>query len=340
MAKSAYEYVKLFEVDDRLPLCTWTVIRIDGHDFYHFTRAHSFEHPNDIRALRLMNDCAAAVMSEWPDIVISYGVSDEYSFVLHPNSSAYDRRRSKLISLVVSRFTAEYSRRWPQHFDNIPLRILPTFDARTVSYPTDKHIKDYLRWRQVDCHINNLYNTTYWALRQQANITAEQAHAALDKTNSAQKNEMLFSQFGINYNNQPAMYRKGSILIRNNYLATQTMTAEATPTTDTAIVTASSHSSSLPTASPASSSDPNSGTDNVNGISDADSKGARRRRTVICIHEDLIDDSFYTERHVGIIPHIEMGKAALKATKSLKRQQYKLSHTSEEDSHNPTLSNG
>jgi ligand-binding sensor domain-containing protein len=33
-----------------------------------------------------------------------------------------------------------------------------------VAYPSDLHIKDYLRWRQVDCHINNLHNTCFWKL--------------------------------------------------------------------------------------------------------------------------------------------------------------------------------
>ena len=33
-------------------------------------------------------------------------------------------------------------------------------------------------------------------------------------TFSKDKNEILFSQFGINYNTLPAMFRKGSILVR------------------------------------------------------------------------------------------------------------------------------
>ncbi len=33
-------------------------------------------------------------------------------------------------------------------------------------------------------------------------------------TSSEQKNELLFSQFHVNYNNEPAIFRKGSILFR------------------------------------------------------------------------------------------------------------------------------
>lgn len=34
-------------------------------------------------------------------------------------------------------------------------------------------------------------------------------------TFSADKNEILFSRFGINYNNEPEMYRKGSVVYRD-----------------------------------------------------------------------------------------------------------------------------
>jgi tRNA(His) 5'-end guanylyltransferase len=33
-------------------------------------------------------------------------------------------------------------------------------------------------------------------------------------TVSSDKNEILFSTYGINYNNEPAMYRKGSVVFR------------------------------------------------------------------------------------------------------------------------------
>jgi len=45
---------------------------------YRFSSKYAFEKPNDRRALDLMNAAAKAVMSELPDIVIAYGISDEY----------------------------------------------------------------------------------------------------------------------------------------------------------------------------------------------------------------------------------------------------------------------
>lgn len=66
---------------------------------------------------------------------------------------------------------------------------------------------------QADTHINNQYNTCFWALRQQGGMTAREAQAALQGTQTAFKNELLFSRFGINYNDLPARFRKGSIIV-------------------------------------------------------------------------------------------------------------------------------
>jgi len=85
-------------------------------------------------------------------------------------------------------------------------------------------------------HINNLYNTTFWALIQQGGMGNTEAEQMLkvcasiiwtskgnisDTTQSPQgtlaadKNEILFSKFSINYNNEPEMYKKGSVVFRD-----------------------------------------------------------------------------------------------------------------------------
>jgi tRNA(His) guanylyltransferase len=149
MAKSKYEYVKNFEVTETvLPQC-WIVVRIDGKGFTKFADTHAFEKPNDTRALELMDSAALAVVREFPDITIAYGESDEYSFVFPKACKLYKRRVSKLCSLVVSLFSATYVREWPVHFHGTPLQQTPYFDARVVSYPNDKVLRDYLAWRQV-----------------------------------------------------------------------------------------------------------------------------------------------------------------------------------------------
>ena len=97
---------------------------------------------------------------------------------------------------MVSTFTAHYVFAWSRYFQHAPLTApLPSFDGRAVCYPSDVNLRNYLSWRQVDCkctgrapdfplltnlgHINNLYNTTFWALIQQGGLDHQQATEAL-----------------------------------------------------------------------------------------------------------------------------------------------------------------
>lgn len=78
------------------------------------------------------------------------------------------------------------------------MRYPPSFDGRIVLYPDARSVRDYFAWRQVDsespllcplklshpfvsrkAHVNNLYNTVFWALVQQGGKSTTEAHAAL-----------------------------------------------------------------------------------------------------------------------------------------------------------------
>lgn len=216
MANSKFEYVKQFEQPDILLPNTWIVVRVDGRGFTKFANKHSFAKPNDRRALDVMNAAAKAVVTELPDITIAYGVSDEYSFVFHKTSTLFERRASKLVSTIVSTFTAYYIYSWSTYFPDSPLAPpLPSFDGRAVCYPSVQNLRDYMSWRQVDCHINNLYNTTFWALIQLGGMDGKEAEKELARTLAADKNEILFKRFNINYNNEPEIYKKGSVIFRD-----------------------------------------------------------------------------------------------------------------------------
>nr|CAG4649565.1 EOG090X0AR4 [Scapholeberis mucronata]SVE93793.1 EOG090X0AR4 [Scapholeberis mucronata] len=214
MAKSKFEYVRLFETEDRCLPNTWIVVRVDGKGFHKFSAEHGFVKPNDGRSLSLMSHAATAVMEEFKDICLAYGQSDEYSFIFRKGTQVYSRRSSKLATNVCSLFTSAFVFHWNEHFPTLKPLYPPVFDGRTVLYPSDQNMKDYLAWRQADCHINNLYNTTFWALIQKGGLSPSEAELKLRGTLAGEKNELLFSQFGINYNNEPEMVRKGTILVR------------------------------------------------------------------------------------------------------------------------------
>eukprot|EP00051_Salpingoeca_urceolata_P017161 m.232003 g.232003 ORF g.232003 m.232003 type:complete len:104 (+) comp18879_c0_seq3:294-605(+) len=84
------------------------------------------------------------------------------------------------MTAVVSYFSACFVMHWPQYMlgddgDPIKLRYPPQFDGRLVCYPSLQNIRDYLSWRQADCHVNNLYNTTFWALVLKGGLSEEAA---------------------------------------------------------------------------------------------------------------------------------------------------------------------
>ncbi|CCF58972.1 hypothetical protein KAFR_0F03760 [Kazachstania africana CBS 2517] len=215
MAKSRFEYVREFETHDVLLPQTYIVVRIDGKKFHEFSKHYNFDKPNDIRALKLMNACAKNIILKYRnDLILAYGESDEYSFILKSDTTLFNRRRDKISSLFVSIFTSNYVALWPKFFSDLPLDIkhLPCFDSRCVVHPNLQSVKDYLSWRYVDTHINNLYNTTFWKLIQNCGMTPQESENRLSGTLSSDKQEILFKDCGINYNNEPEMFKKGSLI--------------------------------------------------------------------------------------------------------------------------------
>lgn len=216
MANSEWGYVRDFESRDAIPPSNWIVVRLDGRGFTKLCKKYDFEKPNDRKALDLMNAAAIEVVRAFVDVVLAYGQSDEYSFIFHESTTLFDRRASKLSTSVVSAFTAEYCLLWPKFFPDHPLtKPYPTFDGRCVAYPKRRVLRDYLSWRQADCHINNLYNTTFWNMVLKGGLSTTDAERELKGSLSSDKNEILFSRFGINYNDEPQIYRKGTIVYRS-----------------------------------------------------------------------------------------------------------------------------
>ncbi|KAL1949433.1 hypothetical protein VTO73DRAFT_8314 [Trametes versicolor] len=274
MAGSKFAYVRNFELPDPLLPETFMVLRIDGHAFHRLSAEHDFAKPNDERALQLMDHAARDVMNEFKDVVLAFGESDEYSFLFRKSTTLYNRRESKILSTITSLFTSSYVFNWPKYLPDTPLKYCPSFDGRIVLYPSITAVRDYFSWRQADTHINNMYNTVFWALVLQGGQTTTEAHATLRGTVSATKHEIMFSKFGINYNDLPARFRKGSILVRTEIPGE----VETEPVQEL----------SAPTEDPSQDPAPKSKKEKKPKI--------RVRTTVDLLHCDIIGDEFWTTR--------------------------------------------
>lgn len=168
MANSKYDFHKEEEqsTDLRFNRGTYIIIRIDGHKFHEFSAEHKFHKPNDKRALDLMVESAKQVIKTYKGhIPLAYGHSDEFSFLIRSSSNLMNRRVFKITSMLPVIFATFYNSNWERFFGaTSKIKYNAWFDARPKEYPNCNSVMDYFRWRQVDCHINNLYNTTLHAL--------------------------------------------------------------------------------------------------------------------------------------------------------------------------------
>ncbi|KNC85449.1 hypothetical protein SARC_02355, partial [Sphaeroforma arctica JP610] len=88
----------------------------------------------------------------------------------------------KIVSTCTSLFSSAFVYYWSEYFPTVKLKQPPVFDGRMVCYPTLLNMRDYLNWRQADCHINNLYNTVFWALVQKGGMSQKDAEVHLKNT--------------------------------------------------------------------------------------------------------------------------------------------------------------
>eukprot|EP00171_Calliarthron_tuberculosum_P009732 IDg9732t1 len=196
MACSRFEYVKKFEEDDRLLPGCWAVVRLDGRGFTKLSKVQAFTKPNDENALRLMNAAAAVVMHKFSEIVLAYGQSDEYSFVFRRETALFNRRKrlcrasshsSRQHTLCIGLATSAI-RRFRHQYVLIHVPATAALFADSL------------------CSL---------PLMRASGVSTFEAERRLKGTFSNDKNEILFTEFGINYNNENPMFRKGSTIIRN-----------------------------------------------------------------------------------------------------------------------------
>lgn len=295
MAKSRYEYVRLFEHDPPLLPNTYLCVRIDGRGFHRFSDEHDFEKPNDVRALRLMNEAAESCLRKFQDIVLAYGQSDEYSFIMRKETALWDRRTSKIVTAIVSHFTAVYVMKWNSFMQTpegtpIDLKYPPEFDGRIVCYPSLQNIRDYLSWRQADCHINNLYNTSFWSLVLKSGLSKKEAAQKLDGTVSKEKNELLWSEFGINYAKENEMFRKGSTFLRQ--------VVKSEPEQSCSAVTKDENQETSTT----------TGDEPFRDVSEKKRKKKKVKQEIVLCHLDMIGDEFWKNEQYPLYSSTETTK--------------------------------
>ena len=180
------------------------LIRLDGKAFHTFTKG--LQRPFDKRLSDLMVDTTKFLV-EQSNAVVGYTQSDEISLAIYtddPNSEVYfGGRIQKLCSVLASMATAYFNRHLPTA---IPEKAdkFAYFDSRVWNVPTLVEAANVFVWRELDATKNAI------------SMAAQHyfSHTALQGKHGSEMQEMLFSQHGVNFNDYPSFFKRGSYVRR------------------------------------------------------------------------------------------------------------------------------
>lgn len=176
--------------------------RIDGRSFSAFTRG--LDRPYDERLSRLMVETTMALVRE-SNARIGYTQSDEITlvFVAEGKDAIYfDGRIQKMVSQLAAQATAVFNQLLPTYVPEKAGR-LPTFDCRVWALPNLTEASNLLLWREFDA----TKNSVSMAAR------AYYSHKVLLGKHAGEMQEMLF-QKGVNWNDYPAFFKRGTYVQR------------------------------------------------------------------------------------------------------------------------------
>lgn len=184
------------------------VVRLDGRAFHSFTRGMA--RPFDPLFSGLMIDTAKFLV-EQTHARIGYTQSDEISLILlcdGPKAeSLFGGRLFKLTSVLASMATARFMMGavdlWPEKVRRSP----PVFDARVFEVPSRDEAVNAIMWREWDATKNAI------SMAAHASFSPRQLHGK----GGAEMQEMLFSERGINFNDYPPGFRRGTYVQRRVY---------------------------------------------------------------------------------------------------------------------------
>ncbi len=176
------------------------VARIDGRSFTRLTKdVHKFEAPYDARFRDYMVATIEHLMDCGFRVIYGYTQSDEISLLFHLEENNFARKLRKFNSILAGEASAKFS---------LLLGSIAAFDCRISQLPTVNLVVDYFRWRHEDANRNALNAYCYWTLRKEG----EEARAAtkkLHRLSVSDKNELLYKQAGINFNDLPNWQKRG-----------------------------------------------------------------------------------------------------------------------------------
>ena len=239
--KEFYEQVPKTRLVRRMPVA----IRIDGKAFHTFTRG--FRKPFDHILIKTMQETTKYLCENIQGCVFGFTQSDEITLILVDyqkltSSAWFDYEVQKLCSISASMATMAFNKFFERNAENYIQNCATDyetnglyekgtpeyqlceiyqkaaekgamFDARCFNIPKEE-VTNLIYWRQLDATRNSIQMVG------QANFS----HKELQNKSCNDIQDMLHEQKGINWNDYPTIYKRGTAVIYTNYQNPQSLT--------------------------------------------------------------------------------------------------------------------
>ena len=218
--KNNYESIPKTRLMRRTPVA----IRIDGKAFHTFTRG--FQKPFDKVLMTTMQETTKYLCENIQGCVFGYTQSDEITLILVDYQTLttdawFDYEVQKICSISASMATMAFNKFFEANVKNYIQSIMPNiltplaetymkavekgamFDARCFNIPKEE-VTNLIYWRQLDATRNSIQMVG------QANFS----HKELQNKSCNMIQDMLHEQKGINWNDYPTVYKRGTACIK------------------------------------------------------------------------------------------------------------------------------
>ena len=232
--KEFYENRAKTSLVRRMPV----IIRLDGKAFHTFTRG--FVKPFDKRLMETMQETTLELCKSIQGCVFGYTQSDEITLIIVDYnaidvSAWYDYETQKMCSVAASMATLYFNRIFKRkviEFVNEHAKVIndPKTYGEELSNSVNELLKAYnnsielgafFDARCFNVPINDVCNCVLWrqkdATRNSINSLGQAwfKHKELHNKNTNQVQDMLFTKFGINWNNLSTVEKRGTAIVKD-----------------------------------------------------------------------------------------------------------------------------
>lgn len=180
--------------------------RLDGRAFHTFTKG--LDRPFDTNFSTAMIQTAEYLVESFCPLV-AYTQSDEISLLWEVGTQEeilFHGRVVKMASTLASAASVRFCELVSELLSGKEMER-PTFDARVWNLPSRHEAAEYLLWRELDATKNSISSaaSTFYTPKE------------LKGKSSSDRQEMLF-QRGINWNDYPIHFKRGTYLVKGEVL--------------------------------------------------------------------------------------------------------------------------